>query len=128
MAGLNKVELIGNLGKDPEVRYLEGGTAVAEFSLATNEGYKDKTGKRIEHTEWHRIVLWRGLAEIAEKFLKKGAHVYIEGHLRTRAWEDKEKVKRYTTEIVADNLIMLDKKDAASGPPSNPTTDDLDRK
>ncbi len=118
MAGVNKVILVGNLGKDPEIRYLEGGVGIAEFSLATNEGYKDKSGKRVEHTEWHRIVLWRGLAEIAEKYLKKGAQVYIEGRLRTRAWEDKEKVKRYSTEIIGDHLILLDKKESTVVPPN----------
>lgn len=107
MAGVNKVILVGNLGKDPEVRYLEGGTAVANFSLATTETYKDKTGNRVEQTEWHNVVVWRGLAEIAEKYLKKGSQVYVEGKLRTRAWDDKDGVKRYTTEIVADNMTML---------------------
>jgi single-strand DNA-binding protein len=123
MAGVNKVILIGNVGKDPVMRFLEGGTAIAEFSLATNESYKDKTGKRIEHTEWHRVILWRGLAEIAEKFLKKGAHVYIEGRLRTRAWEDKEKIKHYSTEIIGDQLVLLDKKEIDST--ENNRTDEL---
>lgn len=107
MAGVNKVILVGNLGKDPEVRYLEGGAAVANFSLATTETYKDRTGRRVEQTEWHNIVVWRGLAEIAEKYLKKGMQVYIEGKLRTRSWDDKDGNKRYTTEIVADNMTML---------------------
>ncbi len=107
MAGVNKVILVGNLGKDPEVRYLEGGTAVANFSLATTETYKDKGGNRVEQTEWHNVVLWRGLAEVAEKYLKKGSQVYVEGKLRTRAWDDKDGVKRYSTEIIADNMTML---------------------
>jgi len=112
MAGINKVILVGNLGKDPEVRYLEGGTAVANFPIATSETYKDKnTGERKTNTEWHNIVLWRGLAEIAEKYLKKGAQVYIEGKLKTRQWQDKDGQNRYTTEIVGDNLQMLGKKD-----------------
>lgn len=108
MSGVNKVILIGNLGKDPEVRYLESGTAVANFPIATTESYKDrKTGDRREVTEWHNIVMWRGLAEIAEKYLKKGNKVYIEGKLKTRSWEDKEGNTRYTTEVVADNMTML---------------------
>lgn len=99
--------LVGNLGKDPEVRYLEGGTAVANFSLATTETYKDRTGRKVEQTEWHNIVVWRGLAEIAEKYLKKGMQVYIEGKIRTRSYDDKEGHKKYITEIVADNMTML---------------------
>ncbi len=112
MSGVNRVILIGNLGKDPEVRYLEGGTAVANFTLATSETYKDRnSGERKTQTEWHNIVLWRGLAEIAEKYLKKGNQVFIEGKLRTRSWEDKEGNTRYTTEIVGDNMTMLGKRD-----------------
>ena len=111
MAGVNKVILIGNLGKDPEVRYLENGVAVANFSLATTESYKNKEGEKVSQTEWHNIVLWRGLAEIAEKFLKKGSAVYIEGKIRSRKWEDKEGNTRYTTEILGDNITMLGKKE-----------------
>ena len=107
MAGVNKVILIGNLGKDPEVRYLDSGVAVANFSLATTESYKYKEGERVSQTEWHDVVLWRGLAEIAEKYLKKGSSVYIEGKIRTRKWEDKEGNTRYKTEIMADNMTML---------------------
>lgn len=107
MAGINKVILVGNLGKDPEVRYLEGGTAVANFPLATSESYKDRSGNRVDQTEWHNIVVWRGLAEVAEKYLKKGNQVYIEGKIRTRSWDDKDGNKRYTTEIVADQMTML---------------------
>jgi single-strand DNA-binding protein len=130
MAGVNKVILVGNLGKDPEVRHLEGGTAVANFTLATSEAYKDKSGQRVEQTEWHNIVVWRSLAEIAEKYLKKGTTIYLEGKLRTRAWEDKDKVKRYTTEIVADTFTMLSKKESGSGsmddiPNTSKTGDDL---
>jgi single-strand DNA-binding protein len=110
MSGVNKVILVGNLGKDPEVRYLEGGTAVAKFSLATSESYKNKEGQKVEQTEWHNVVLWRGLAEIAEKYLRKGSTVYVEGKLRTRSWEDKEGNRRYTTEIIGDNMTMIGNK------------------
>lgn len=107
MAGVNKVILVGNLGKDPEVRYLDSGVAVANFSLATTENYKNKQGEKVSQTEWHNIVLWRGLAEVAEKWLKKGSSVYIEGKIRTNKWEDKEGNTRYNTEILADNMTML---------------------
>lgn len=107
MSGVNKVILVGRLGKDPEVRNLENGASVANFTLATSESYKDKTtGEKKEITEWHNIVLWRGLAEIAAKYLHKGDMIYVEGRLRTRSWE-KEGVTRYTTEIVGDNMTML---------------------
>ena len=122
MAGVNKVILIGNLGKDPEVRYLDSGVAVANFSLATTESYKNKEGERVSQTEWHNVVLWRGLAEIAEKYLKKGNSVYIEGKIRNRKWEDKDGNTRYTTEILADNMTMLGKKDAGSSETSESTT------
>lgn len=107
MSGVNKVILVGNLGKDPEVRYLENGTAVANFPIATSESYKDRNGNRVDQTEWHNIVLWRGLAEVAEKYLKKGNQVFIEGKIRTRSWDDKDGNKRYTTEIVGDQMTML---------------------
>lgn len=110
MRGVNRVMLIGNLGKDPDVQYLEGNIGVAKFSLATTETFKDRTGKLISQTEWHTVVLWRGLAELSQKYLHKGSLVYIEGRLRTRSWEDKEGNKKFATEIVGDNLIMLDKK------------------
>lgn len=107
MSGVNKAILVGRLGKDPEVRYLENGAVVANFPMATSETYKDRnTGERKELTEWHNIVLWRGLAEVAEKYLKKGDMVYIEGKLKTRSWE-KDGVTRYTTEVVGDNMTML---------------------
>ena len=123
MSGVNKVILIGNLGKDPEVRYLESGTAVANFPIATTESYKDrKSGERKEVTDWHNIVMWRGLAEIAEKYLKKGNKVYIEGKLKTRSWEDKEGNTRYTTEVVADNMTMLGGKNEGGGQPSRETS------
>jgi single-strand DNA-binding protein len=110
MRGVNRVILIGNLGKDPEVQHLEGNIAVAKFPLATTETHKDKNGNLVSQTEWHTIVLWRGLADLALKYLHKGSLVYIEGRLRTRNWEDKDKNKRSITEIVGDNLVMLDKR------------------
>jgi single-strand DNA-binding protein len=107
MSGVNKVILVGRLGKDPEIRNLENGASVANFTMATSETYKDKTtGDRKEVTEWHNVVLWRGLADIAAKYLHKGDMIYVEGKLRTRSWE-KEGVTRYTTEIVGDNMTML---------------------
>jgi single-strand DNA-binding protein len=111
MRGVNKVILIGNLGKDPEIQYLEGNIAVAKFSLATSEKFKDKEGKVFSQTEWHNIVVWRGLAEMAQKYLQKGNRVYLEGRLKTRHWEDKEHRRNAITEIIADNLIMMDRKD-----------------
>ncbi|MEQ9466909.1 MAG: single-stranded DNA-binding protein [Ekhidna sp.] len=107
MSGVNKVILVGRLGKDPEVRHLENGATVANFSIATSETYKDRqTGEKREQTEWHNVVLWRGLAEVAEKYVKKGDMIYVEGKLRTRSWE-KDGVTRYTTEVVGDNMTML---------------------
>lgn len=107
MAGVNKVILIGNLGIDPEVRTLESGTKVARLSVATSETYTNKDGARIEETEWHSVTLWRNLAEIAEKYLRKGNKVYLEGRLRTRSYTDKQGIQKYTTEIVCDNMQML---------------------
>ena len=105
---VNKVILIGNLGKDPDVRHLENGATVANFPIATSENYKDrKTGEKVSQTEWHNIVVWRGLADITERYLKKGDKVYIEGKLRTRSWQDQDGNTKYTTEVVADNLTML---------------------
>ena len=109
MSGINKVILVGHLGKDPEVRILEGGVSVTSFPLATSETF-NKDGRKVEQTEWHNIVMWRGLAEMAAKFLQKGKLVYIEGKLRTRSFEDKEGVKKYTTEVVAENFTMLGRK------------------
>lgn len=107
MSGVNKVILVGRLGKDPEVRNLDSGVSVANFTMATSESYKDKTtGEKKEITEWHNVVLWRGLAEIAQRYLHKGDMVYVEGKLRTRSWE-KDGVTRYTTEVIADNMTML---------------------
>lgn len=110
MRGVNRVVLIGNLGRDPDVQHLEGNIAVAKFPLATTESYKDKEGKTISQTEWHTVVLWRGLAELAQRFLHKGSLVFIEGKLKNRTWEDAQKNRRFSTEIVADNLVMLDRK------------------
>lgn len=107
MAGINRVILIGNLGKDPEVRHLDNGLVKASFSLATTETFKGKDGNPTDHTEWHNIVLWRRLAENAEKYLKKGNQIYLEGKIRTRKWEDKEGNTRYTTEIEGISMIML---------------------
>ena len=119
MSGVNKVILVGRLGKEPEVRNLDNGAIVANFSIATSESYKDKTtGEKKEVTEWHNIVLWRGLAEIAQKYVHKGDLVYIEGKLRTRSWE-KEGVTRYTTEVVADNMTMLGSRGGGGGNSSN---------
>jgi single-strand DNA-binding protein len=104
---INKAILIGNVGNDPEVRHLEGGTPVANFSLATSETYTNRSGERVTQTEWHNIVVWRGLAEVVEKYVKKGTQLYIEGRIRTRSWEDRDGNKRYTTEIVCDVMQML---------------------
>ena len=119
MAGVNKVILIGNLGADPEIRHLENGASVANFRLATSETFKVKTtGERREQTEWHNVVLWRGLAEIAGKYLRKGSKVYVEGKLRSRQWQDRDGNTRYTTEVVADEMTMLDR--ASSDPGAQP--------
>jgi single-strand DNA-binding protein len=107
MGSLNKVILIGNLGRDPEIRYTADGTPVANFSLATTDVTVDKSGNRQQNTEWHNIVAWRGLADTAKRFLSKGRQVYIEGKLRTREWNDKDGNKRRTTEVVASSLILL---------------------
>ena len=116
MAGVNKVILIGNLGKDPEIRYLDSGVPVANITLATTESYTNKEGERVSQTEWHDIVLWRGLAEITDKYLTKGSRVYIEGKIKTRKWEDKEGNNRYRTEILANNMTMLGGKTSHESP------------
>lgn len=121
MASVNKVILVGNLGKDPEIRTLESGAVVANFSLATTEVYKDRnTGERKENTEWHNIVMWRGLAEIAHKYLKKGSSVYLEGRLKSRQYQTKEGETRYITEILANEMVMLGSRNnsGASAAPS----------
>ena len=123
MAGsVNKVILIGNLGKDPEVRRLENGGIVANFPLATSETYTDRTtGEKRDTTDWHTIVLWRGLAEVAEKYVRKGQKVYVEGKLKTRSWTDKEGISRYTTEIVADELTILSPRNENVAPTNTST-------
>jgi single-strand DNA-binding protein len=128
MRGVNKVILVGNLGRDPEVRYTKDGTAVANLNLATTETWNDGSGQRQERTEWHKVVAWGKLAEIAKEYLSKGKQVYIEGRLQTRSWEDKEGVKRYTTEIKADQMVMLggrggDGTSRESGPPPSEASD-----
>lgn len=140
--GVNKVILVGNLGADPELRYTPAGSPVATFNVATSETWKDKDGNAQERTEWHRIVVWNKLAEVAGEYLKKGSQVYLEGRLTTRNWQDKDGVKRYTTEIVAQTFLMLGRKaeggagrepaeappepdEAAAGPSSKVTEEDL---
>ncbi|MFT4661420.1 MAG: single-strand DNA-binding protein [Patiriisocius sp.] len=116
MAGINKVILVGNMGKDPEVRHLEGGSTVASFSVATSETFTDRrTNERITQTEWHNVVAWRKTAEFVEKYLGKGRQIYVEGKLKTRNWTDKEGVTRYTTEIVADVVQPLGARPGADG-------------
>ncbi|PCH71589.1 MAG: single-stranded DNA-binding protein [Bacteroidales bacterium] len=107
---VNKVILVGNVGKDPEVKYLDNGVAVCNFSLATSETYNNKNGEKVTQTEWHNIVFWRKLAEIAETYVKKGMQIYVEGQIRTRNWEDKDGVKRYTTEVFGTSMQMLGRK------------------
>jgi single-strand DNA-binding protein len=127
MAGVNKVILLGNLGKDPEIKTLETGAKLARIALATNEYYKNKNGEMIEKTEWHNVILWHHRAELAEKFLKRGSPVYVEGRMQTRSWDDKDGNKRYTTEVVGDvvNLIGGRPSDNAdNSPPANNRADD----
>ena len=116
MAGVNKVIIIGNLGRDPEVKYTQSNVPVANISVATTESWKDKnSGEWQEKTEWHRVVLWRHLAERAERYLKKGKQVYVEGKLETRKWTDKEGNDRYTTEVVANQMMLLGRRDESEG-------------
>lgn len=113
--------LIGNLGKDPETRTLENGVKVSSLRLATTERFTSRNGEKTEHTEWHNVVAWRGLAEVAEKYLRKGNSIYVEGKIRNREWDDRDGNKRYTFEIVADNMIMLGgRRDQADEPVSPP--------
>jgi len=120
MAGINKVIIVGHLGKDPEVRYTPSGSAVANFSVATTETWKDKTtGEKKERTEWHRIVAWDKLGEICGEYLSKGRQVYVEGKLQTRSYDDKEGVKRYTTEIIATDVQFLGSRESGGGRPNN---------
>ncbi len=116
--GVNKVILLGNLGSDPELRYTPSGVAVANFNVATNERWPDKDGNMQEKTEWHRVVCWRKLAEIAGEYLKKGSPVYLEGKLQTRNWEDQNGVKRYQTEIIASNMQMLGRRGESDSSPA----------
>ena len=128
MPSVNKVILMGNLGRDPEVRFMPNGDAVCNFSIATTDSWKDKAGERQEKTEWHNIVMYRRLAEIAGEYLKKGRPVYLEGRLQTRKWQTKEGQDRYTTEVIADSMQMLGGRDGAptqeSQPSSQPETRD----
>lgn len=116
---VNKVILLGNVGKDPDVRFLDGGVSVASFSLATTENYKNKAGERVSQTEWHNIVVWRHLADLADKYISKGQKLYIEGKITNRTWEDKEGNKRYTTEIVASTIELLGKRGDDNGSSSS---------
>lgn len=129
MASVNKVILVGNLGRDPEVRYIPSGSAVANFSLATNEAWTDKSGQKQERTEWHRLVVWGKQAEIAAEYLHKGRQIYVEGSLQTREWNDKEGNKHQTTEIRVQRFIMLGRgegrADAVAGEAVTHTTGDL---
>ncbi len=115
---VNKAILVGNVGKDPEVRHLEGGTSVARFTLATSESYKNKSGELVKNTEWHNIVAWRQLAELAEKYIRKGGQIYVEGKITNRQYDDKEGNKRYISEIVADNIRLLGRKEDSQVPVS----------
>ena len=121
---VNKVILVGNVGKDPEIRHLENGTPVCSFPLATSESYNNKAGERVTNTDWHNIVLWRGLAEIAAKYVKKGSQIYVEGRIKTRSYDDKDGNKRYTTEIVGDSMQMLGRKPDGEGQSSGSAQED----
>ena len=112
---VNKVILVGHVGQDPEVRYIDNNTPVCTIRMATSDVYKNKIGDRVTTTEWHSVVLWRGLAEVAEKYVKKGSQIYIEGKLRTRSWDDKDKNKKYITEVVADVMQLLGKRSDEQG-------------
>ncbi len=121
----NRVQLIGHLGKDPQVKHLQGEKVVAQFSLATSESYKNKQGEKVKDTQWHQVVVWGKLAEISEKFLQKGMKVAIEGKLTYRSYEDKQGNQRYVTEIVAQDLLMLDKKEKTTEKKTALVEDDL---
>jgi single-strand DNA-binding protein len=123
MAGLNKVMLIGNLGRDPEIRYTKSGQAVANFTLATTEGWTNRSGEREERTEWHRIVAWGKLAETCGEYLSKGKQIYVEGRIQTREWEDRDGNKRYTTEVNANQILMLGRRGEGPGDAARPSAD-----
>ena len=123
MASVNKVILIGNLGRDPEVKYTQGGTAVANLNIATNEVWTDKAGQKQERTEWHRVVVWGKQAQVLAEHLGKGKQVYVEGSLQTRSWDDREGNKRYTTEIRAVRVLMLGRAEGARMQPEGPPAD-----
>lgn len=125
---VNKVTLIGRLGADPEIKYTSSGTSVANFNIATNEVWKDKEGNTQERTEWHRIVAWQKPAEIISQYLKKGSRVYLEGKLQTRDWEDKDGIKRYTTEVVVDKVEFLESSDSGNRQQKSSNKSDKDRK
>ncbi len=122
---VNKVILIGNVGRDPEVRYLENGTPVCTLPVATSETYVNKAGERISTTEWHNVVLWRSLADVAQKFIKKGTQVYVEGRIRTRSYDDKDGNKRYVTEIIANTLQLLGRRQDESAPVSSAVSENI---
>ena len=124
MAGVNKAILLGNLGKDPEIRRLDDGRAVANFSIATSESYKNKAGERVTNTEWHNVVLWSPLAEIAENYLKKGSQVYIEGKISNRSYEDKDGVKKYISEVVGRDITLLGRAPDSAGQNQNNETNE----
>lgn len=135
MGGINKVILVGNLGKDPEIKYLEGNIARANFSLATSEYHKDKAGNKVEETEWHNIVVWRSMAESAEKLLKKGTQIYLEGKLQTRQWIDKDGIKRNITEVVGESFLITQRKEPTNNQASGftdhtdmPNSNNIDKK
>ncbi len=119
MSGVNKVILVGNLGKDPELKYIDGNIAKLSFSLATTEFYKDKLGNKVDQTEWHHVILWRNNAENAAKLLKKGAQIYIEGKIQTRNWVDKDGHKKNITEIVGENFVLLQKRENSTDTKNN---------
>jgi single-strand DNA-binding protein len=123
MASVNKVILIGNLGRDPEVKYTQSGTAVANLSLATNEVWTDKAGQKQERTEWHRVVVWGKQAQVISEHLTKGKQIYVEGSLQTRSWDDRDGNKRYTTEIKAARVLMLGRADGSRTPGEGPAPD-----
>ena len=127
MASVNKVILVGNLGRDPEMRFMPNGEAVCNFSIATTDSWKDKSGQKQERTEWHNIVIYRKLAEIAGEYLKKGRPVYIEGRLQTRKWQTKEGQDRYTTEIIADQMQMLGGREGGGSAGYEPMDEDQSR-